>query len=257
MAMSKIPILKPVVTGYRDTWNVIQAMPVFVLYVFVATLTMNRLLYLHPELTPENGLAGTVVSLAANAVQNFFLTPIIIAVHRYVILGETTTSYVLKPRSRAFQAFFIWLTTLSAMPMLATALFAPSGVQSYALKSTWIVITVTLMVVSLRLSILFPAIAIGAPGATAVNAWYDSKKSTFRIFLIFVLAVLPIALGAIAIVLTTGAALGQAEAPASMLTEFGTSLVQALTLILFVAIASRLYEALADRVLRGPTLKPA
>jgi hypothetical protein len=252
MAMSKIPIWRPVTTGYRDTWNAIRAMPMMAGYAFLIMLAVNLLEYLVPTQASESGIAATAISFAASTAQNFFVTPIMIAVHRYVILEQVTPNYRLAPGHRVFRAFFGWLMALSVLGLLSTLMFGPKDEPSLFSLGFVMSFMIALVVVSIRLSILFPAIAVEAPGATPMNAWYDSKQNTFRILLIFVLSVLPLVIGALVFVVPPALNDSKAaDAPLGIPAMIGMSVVQAFFLILCVAIASRIYQALANRLLRA------
>lgn len=253
MAIDKLPVLRPVSAGYRDAWQAIRAMPMLAGYALLIMFAVNLLDYVFPFRAAEDDVVvGTVVSFAVSAVQNFFLTPIMIAVHRFIVLGDTAPRYALEPGSRVFRAFFGWMMALSALGLLAALLFAPNDLPGLISGVIALLAMVALIVVTIRLSILFPAIAVDAADASAANAWADSKGHTLRIFLIFLLAVLPILVGAILFILwfvldddsQTGSELGIA---AMVVVSF----VQMFFLILCVAIASRLYQALADRLLRS------
>ena len=122
MAMTKLPILRPVTTGYRDAFVAIRAMPALAGYAFLIMLAINLSEFVIPTRAVESVIAGTILSLAVSAVQNFFLTPIMIAVHRYVILDEVTPKYLLAPGQKTFRAFFAWLMALSLNAMNATAI---------------------------------------------------------------------------------------------------------------------------------------
>jgi hypothetical protein len=251
MAMSKLPILRPVSTGYRDAWKSMRMMPGMAGYALLIMLAINLVEYVVPVSVTSDVIGGNLLSVAVSAAQNFFLTPIMIAVHRFVILDEVTPRYVIEPGQRAFRAFFAWLLTLSIVGLLAFTFFAPKDESSMASLSIVLIVMVVIIVVTTRLSILFPAIAVDAPGASAANAWADSKQHTFSIFLIFLLSALPIMIGAIILIVpfaandsSQGTALGL---PAMIV----TSVVQMFFLIMCVAIASKLYQALADRLLRS------
>jgi hypothetical protein len=250
MAMSKLPILKPVTTGYRESWLAIRMMPVLAGFAFLI-IAVNMMEYIIPAGVAEDAVLANLVSFAVTAAQSFFVTPIMIAVHRFVILGEVTTSYVLEPNQRVFRAFFGWLLALSVIGLFAVMLFAPNALPASLSLAIVLIVMVLMIVVTLRLSILFPAIAVETPGATARNAWADSKQHTFSIFLIFLLAIVPLVIGALFVLFPfvlgddgQGAALGL---PAMII----MSVVQMFATILCVAIASRLYQALADRLLRA------
>jgi hypothetical protein len=251
MAMTKLPVWRPVTTGYRDAWSAIRAMPMLALYTLLIMFAVSLAEYVVPARAVESVVLGTILSLAVSAVQNLFLTPIMIAVHRYVILGEVAPRYALEPGQRIFRAFFGWLMALSALGLLANLFFTPNDLPAMISLTVVLITMVVMIVVTIRLSILFPAIAVDAPGATAANAWADSKGHTFGIFLIFLLAGLPIIVGLILFIVpfainetAQSVALGFPE-------MIVMSVVMVFFLVLYVAIASKLYQALADRLLRG------
>jgi len=97
------------------------------------------------------------------------------------------------------------------------------------------------IIVCLRLAILFPAIAIDAPGATASNALADTRGFAVDIFLIYLLAALPIV--AIDFVLR-GLNLPM------MIGTVVDGILDVIALVLLVVITSRVFQALGDRTLR-------
>ena len=100
----------------------------------------------------------------------------------------------------------------------------------------------------LRLTILFPAIAVDAPGASVSNAFADTKGHAFDIGLIFATACLPIlALSMLLVPLD----------PAGLIVKMGLVLLSALFLTLFIAMASRIFQALAVRVVGRPAIDGA
>ena len=99
--------------------------------------------------------------------------------------------------------------------------------------------------VALRLTVLFPAIAVDAPGATAANSIADTRGFALDIFVIYLLAFLPI--------LATQWILHELNLPVAVDTALGV-IFDVAALALFVVISSRLFQALADRtLLRAPT----
>jgi hypothetical protein len=54
------------------------------------------------------------------------------------------------------------------------------------------VLVITVVIVVVRRAILFPAIAIDAPGATWSKARLDTKGSSWRVAFVFVLTALPV-----------------------------------------------------------------
>lgn len=251
MAMSKLPVWRPVTTGYRDAWSAIRAMPMQALYTLLILVAVGLVEYVVPLRAVESVILGTILSLVVSAVQNFFLTPIMIAVHRFIILGETAPRYALDPGEGIFRAFFGWLTVLSALGLLANLFFTPNDLPAMTSMAVVLIVMVFMIVVTIRLSILFPAIAVDAPGAAAANAWADSKGHTFDIFLIFLLAGLPIVIGLILFIVPF--AINETNQGVAL--RFPVMIVMSVGMVFFlvlcVAIASRLYQALADRLLRS------
>jgi hypothetical protein len=107
---------------------------------------------------------------------------------------------------------------------------------------------IVVLTVSLRLTILYPAIAVDARGATASNALADTKGHVFSIFMIFLLALLPLAAIAIVVTLMLGPGVRDAGTPVAIAQLVTSAIIQTITIPLCVAIASRIFQALADRV---------
>ena len=178
--------------------------------------------------------------------QAFLLTPYLIAVHRFIILGETATPYRLEPRAHRFQLFFLWSVVLSMFYWVPAFVLGalPRTTGTMLVGSLLLLaIFVAAVIVSTRLIILFPAIAVDAPGATWVNAMADTKGNFWRILLISMLATLPVLIGMIAVALLAGEAL-------CSLRHRSKGAMSVVLMTLAVAVASRLYEQLGDRVKR-------
>jgi hypothetical protein len=94
--------------------------------------------------------------------------------------------------------------------------------------------------VILRLSILFPAIAVDAAGANWRNVMADTKGYAWQFFLIVLLASLPFAL----VVLPLWATVG----PRTILAAVTDGVISIVSITLLVVIASRLYQRLGNRV---------
>jgi hypothetical protein len=144
--------------------------------------------------------------------QSLALTPLAIAVHRYVLLEEVTKRYALDRFDQRFQRYFgfavalqvLWLSLwiwwiiahfVFGVPMPGEPV--PPGVGEHL---GWIlvlgfaaplVVCFVIVRVTLSIAILFPAVATDAPGAGWHNARDDSEEHIFRMFCAFALGFVP------------------------------------------------------------------
>jgi len=148
-------------------------------------------------------------------------------------------------------AFFGWLVALSILRelvVLAQETLTAFGVPVLIAAIPTLVVLIVVIVLSIRLIILLPALAVNARGANAPNALADSEGHVFRIFMIFVLAGLPFAVLAVAITIVLGRSVAIRGTPAAVVHLGVGAVIQTAILILFVAIASRLFQMLASRI---------
>jgi hypothetical protein len=243
--------------AWRDTHAALRALsgPAQVVFFIYLVLSVARRLLLptDPLLTTATLLGEFILSIA----QAFLLTPFLIAVHRFVILGESTR-YTLAPGEHRFQLFFMWSIALSLL-----AWFPPFLISSFPVRPSPAFVTafvvgcliyvVAATIISLRLIVLFPAIAVDAPGATWRNAMADTKGSAWRILFIGLLASLPLvglALVLALVALSIGPP-GVAARPSIgwiAVTSITDAVFCVIGFTIAVAVASRLYEQLANRL---------
>jgi hypothetical protein len=194
------------------------------------------------------------ISPVFGIVQGLVLTPLGIAVHRYVLLGEVTPHYALNPADRRFQWFFgvvlavqalwtciaIWLILghFFGLPLLFVCLTA-------ALVTGIVVVNVMLSIV-----ILFPAVAIDAPGVGWRNAMDDSRGHAVRTFWAFALGLVPMfALDEVADLILGPREFGFGPHPAFQIIHVVLQAAESvLTVSAYAAIASTLYLALGSRL---------
>jgi hypothetical protein len=250
----RLPVMQAVRMAYRDVYRAYRAMPVLLLIALTVTLAGVFLqLYVLKPASPGTAL-GELVSLLVGAVQNFFLTPVLIAIHRFILMDEVTPRYELAFQTARFQRFFTWsvaLFALSSASTLIAELLALAGLASLTSASLQFVLAVMILFISLRLTILFPAIAIDAPSADPAKAFADTKGHAWGIFLIGLVAVLPLVAVVIVVAVVAFLVAGHpADAALSTAVSITSGLLVGLIVMpLFVAIASRIFQALADRVL--------
>ena len=180
---------------------------------------------------------GDFVTLVLALASALVLTPFLIAVHRFVILGEIVRDY----RSIWFTPrFWTFFTLLTAVTMASSA-------PSFLLRPLAEVIGAGILVAAalgvllavLWLSLIFPAAAVDAPGLSLSNAAKDLNGNVLRLFCVGLVSMLPLVL--LAIVLDLMLPKGYASA------LIGSVLSPAFV-TLPVVIASRFYLWTGDRL---------
>jgi hypothetical protein len=250
MADGHVPVFRAIKLAYSDVYRVFAAMPRLVGIVFVILLAFSAVQNAVPKSTLDFSPLGFMLT-AANA---FLLTPYLIAVHRFILIDEVTYGYALAPQEPRFLRFFLWSVVLSAIPIGIT--LARSFLQIISLSTGlafggMAVVVCAGIFIGTRLIILFPAIAVEAPGASAANAFSDTKGYFWNIFFIIFLAALPLILLAIPLVFLTRP-LESGAGPtvvSEALSVIVLSIISSVTCPLYVAIASRLFQALAERLM--------
>jgi hypothetical protein len=188
----------------------------------------------------------------------FLLTPFFLAVHRFVLLGEEPTRYDFEPSSPRFQLFFGWLAViafLASFPAILTALMEakgpvyyvgrpPAGLDPGILTAAGIVAWLILQ----QLLVLFPAVAVDAPGAGWQNAIRDTGSHFWYALAVTILPTIPIKLLSLALValLKAWTTPGSLTGLVASLLWVGTMLL--ITSTLLAVIASRLYQVIGERL---------
>jgi hypothetical protein len=92
--------------AYGDSWRVMRAMTRLVITALFILLLFNAAQKVFSvddgKTTPMSVMLGFVLDI----VQSFYLTPFMIAVHRFIILEEVTSGYSLDPRQTTFAQYF-------------------------------------------------------------------------------------------------------------------------------------------------------
>lgn len=192
------------------------------------------------QFIPAHSLLGRNI---ASVVYYALLTPYFVAVHRFIILGEVTKHYRLPWRDIRFQLFFGWAFTVFALCQLPWLTYAFP--RHWMLQLIGFAAAIGVCVVFTRLTILFPAIAVDAPGATPRNAFDDTKGHGWYIFFLFLVSFLPsvLAVGLLAVVTVLMPALLRGVV---LLAVVGVAIIVWVTLA--VVVASRLYQAYGNRL---------
>jgi len=258
LASSRLQILPIVQLAYRDFWRICQVLPGLVV-IALLVIFFQRLVGL---LIVRNFWTGGWMWVLVLDVfgSSFFLTPVMIAVHRFVVLDEAKRHYSVNPRQSGFMTFFGWMVALSLSSTLGLTpsiapLMMPVAIAiklpSQFVDGFTLLTSVAFVIVWVRLAVLFPAVAIRSVGANAANAVADSRGHALSIFLVFLLALLPWIIGAIAVTrIFTPHPLMALFAPLSLMIIDATilSAIHTIALMLSVSVASRLFQNLANRL---------
>jgi hypothetical protein len=242
------------VAAYRDFGRLLIAMRAIILSAFLITLAISVAAEFVPQGLWEQQLFGEALGLVQDAVWAFLLAPVVIAVHRFVILGEITRAYTVPVGEPAFRVFFGWLFALRVFVGLPFDLLGVLQTLNWSLPASTLVFAVALVAaaaVSLRLTILLPALAVEAPGATPLRALADTKGQALRILALFLLALLPWLAVDIGGTLLLGPNVQIPGTPLAIASLVMGGVLQTITLLLTAVIASYAFMALAAQVKRA------
>ncbi len=191
MAIGRLPIRRAVVVAYQDALRAAQAMR----GLFLLTLLIVLSIHVVNDLLPYD-LTASVIRIPVEVVRAVLLTPVLVAVQRFILLGDASDRYAIELSNPRFFRFLFWSLALLAVSfgpgllllMLSSVFGLPATIAFVGLSLSLVVY----VIVGLRLTVLFPAIAVDAPGATASNSVADTRGFTVDICLIYLLTLLPI-----------------------------------------------------------------
>ena len=254
MRQRRLPILPTLVAAYRDLGRLLTAMRAVMLSAFFIMLATSVAAELVPQRLWDQELAGEALGFAQNAVEAFLLTPIVIAIHRFVILDKITPNYTVPIGEPVFGIFFGWLLALKVLVGLPFDLLGVVQTLDWSLPASVLALVLALIAavgVSLRLTILLPALAVEAPGATPSHALADTKGHALRVLALFFLALAPWLAATIGGVLLLGRGATITGSPLAMLSLVMGGVLQTILLALTAVIASHAFMALAAQVKRA------
>ena len=260
----KLPIIGTAVTAWGDAFRAVSTMPGLAGIVFAILLVLggvNLLLMPDPLKLAQTSMPFIqVVTLITTIVTSFLLAPLAIAVHRMVLLGETTDRYALdppSPRYLRFVGFGILVTVLWSLPNALTSLSKGSETVSTVMGVVSFVLVIVIAIVTLRRLILFPAIAVDAAGATWSNARNDTKGHSWRVLFIFICTLLPMTIVSMPLtfILLVPPRFGEAG---KIVFAVLSPAIHIVGLCALAAMASHLYKAYASRLIdpRGGAAAP-
>jgi len=195
------PVFGTVGRAFGSTWQGFLKMPLLFLSAYAGVLAVSfaaqltgfsavkaGALVLGRMNPPEASVAlGTM--FASSALNTLFLAPLAVAMHRFVLRGDVTRGIAL-PTQRHTGVFIVWLLIILAVRATAylPAVFGASGGgPAFALPFLYGGIAVV-AVMGVRLSLLFPAVAIDAPSAgffaRAAESWARTRGHFWYVFVV-------------------------------------------------------------------------
>ena len=247
-------ITRAVALAYRDLKAVVDAMPGLAIMALVLTIMFDTVIELQTPRGREDAGALPLILFVIGLAQMLLLTPYLIAVHRFIILGEITPRYVFAPRDPRIQLYFLWWAFFSVLvfaPVFLPTIPASGELVDGVVGALALVYIIIVMIAGLRITTLLPAVAIDAPDATWRIAMAATKGHVWRILLTGVLTFVPV-------MLVGALAQGLAGASPTLLFTLVLSIVDGLvgfvSMTLYVAIASRFYQWLGNK---GPRTTPS
>ena len=253
MAEGRLPIMRATKLVYSDLLRMARAMPALLAAAAVILVAINTF----DMFLPRGMKTALPVVFVMSVTRTFLMTPVLIAVHRFVVLREVAPRYRLAPVEPRFIRFFVWSLAFAAFSLaiglLESALRAMS-VPPFTVTIIVFSVVIGGCIVALRLTVLFPAIAVDAPSATARQAFADTRGHFWNIAIIGFVAALPIlaATLVLAFVLWPMFPANGAWSAHNAVNALAVTVIDLLGYPLFAAVAARIFEGLADRVLRPP-----
>jgi hypothetical protein len=184
--------------AWNSTVSAARAMPalflgaLFVGIILSLALTYSSLRHLAgPGHFPS--LQGLAVMIASILAWSALTAPLAVAMHRFVLLGQITGS-VLSFAPRHTKLFFLWAV---ALQLVFDAVQGIGGfLTSHPFGLTRIVATIVVVVVSVHLAMIFPAVAIedGANDwqARIAKSWRQMQGNAWLLIRAGIVAFLPV-----------------------------------------------------------------
>ena len=215
------------------------------------------LIYLVAGLVEPVTADNSVPREGLDAIKNILILPLEIAIYRLLILGEATSGYNLAIFDLRFQRLLGWtigLWALLNLPPYLPGLITPSEDANAIATIAAVVAAIALVV---RIAVLFPAIAVEAPGASLANALSDTRGRSWFILKSYFMVLLPALL---VLVLMVGlAAFGLVSDTPDLSSGWDimriafVSAVELLITVLTTVAASRLFDWIGHQVKGQPT----
>jgi len=256
MDRSRPSVITALFWAYWDLWHTLQKAWRPALFAFLIMSFGSLAALAGPRLLTYDPMGQAVIRLAILVGICFLLTPFFLTVHRFLLLGEDASRYDFKPTSPRFQLFFGWLAVsvvlISFPSTLAGVIEARNPLYYFDRPSPdfdFTIVTaarIVALVLLQQLLVLFPAVAVDAPGAGWQNAISDTRNHIWFVLAVTILAFIPIGLLNFAVAPLLRFSPMTLTGVVAVLAWFGAMLLIVSTL--GIVIASRLYQVIGDRL---------
>jgi hypothetical protein len=250
MSARTIDIQAVVRSAFEDAATSARAMPLVLLdtVLLAAILGVVRRVFLNEA----TGLSPLAIGSLEVLINVLVLAPMSIALYRFILMGEIAPRLNAALRSPPLGAFVRASLVVSGLTLVGYFGGAALGAALGPPASTMVVVAAFALTIllSVRLTLLFPAIAVEAPGARWPLAIIDSAGHGWQILFVLALCSIPFLFLGLPLdgLLREIAPLRPAGL---ILAILGAVLEVAWTAVLVIA-AARLYQALGQR-LKRPT----
>nr|WP_321984583.1 hypothetical protein [uncultured Lichenicoccus sp.] len=181
----------------------LQRMPAaFLITLLASTMLETALFFSRIDAAPAgNGIgrpavAMLFVSFAVSFARYLVATPLAIAMHRFVLLGEAAVLLPLRPLGRVLR-FAVWLTAIGAVS--DTGLFLLGTLPGRVALIP--VLQILGVVLAIRFILIFPELALGSTDHVAGHSWSATRRQFWRIGAVSFVTSLPVIAGVVAVVL--------------------------------------------------------
>ena len=245
MIDTKLSVCRTAFASWRDGPAALRNMSMMAAIIFVVMAldtAVNEAL--RQAAVPETMVPSQLVRVALSIfLLSFILTPAAIAINRYVQRGEIARRYVPDISSPRFRIFFGYSSLINLL-VLSPLTIGEESTDIYIVGALAVFALVAIIVLAATW-ILFPAIAVDAPGANLGNAVRDTRF--FRALAISFVTFFPALVAGLLIEV-----LWEVTPVASKLGWFlyvlGIAAVSSLGFAALAAMSSHLYRAWADRL---------
>jgi hypothetical protein len=250
----RLPVFATVAAAYREWWRACLALPMLLFSAFIISVAVAAIGDVIPQRLWDSNQFGEILSLAREGIRSVLLSPIVIGIHRFVILDEPASNYVFPVSEPAFWRFVGWLfglDILTGLPIDLLSFMQALNVSVWTTTVVFFVLQVAAIALAFRLWILLPAIAVDAAATKPALALADTKGYVLRILAITALAAIPwfiVAMIGASLIGRRFDAIGSFPAMIGLLM---IGVLQSLLLLLLTVVVSLVFIALGAKTKRS------